>query len=132
VQHILESSVRRDGDNVRINAQLIEVSSQSRIWSREYNRETKNLLDVQAEITEEITSEIQTSLGTARTTVTSNKPGLTAQAYRAYDAYLKGLFFWNQRTVPAFQQAIRYFQESIDKDPNYALAYTGLANSYTL
>lgn len=132
VQHILEGSVRRDGDNVRINAQLIEVSSQSQVWSREYNRETTNLLEVQAEITEEIANEIQTSLGTAKTGVTASKPALTPQAYQAYDAYLKGLFFWNQRTVPAFQQAIRYFQESINKDPNDAPAYAGLANSYTL
>lgn len=132
VQHILEGSVRRDGENVRINAQLIEVSSQSRVWSREYNRETKNLMEVQAEITEEIANEIQTSLGTVKTGVTASKPALTPQAYQGYDAYLKGLFFWNQRTVPAFQQAIRYFKQSIDKDPNYAPAYAGLANSYTL
>lgn len=99
VQHILEGSVRRDGGNIRINAQLIEVSSQSRVWSREYNRETKNLLEVQAEITEEIANEIQTSLGTAKTGITASKPALTPQAYQAYDAYLKGLFFWNQRTV---------------------------------
>jgi TolB-like protein/DNA-binding winged helix-turn-helix (wHTH) protein/tetratricopeptide (TPR) repeat protein len=132
VQHILEGSVRRDGDNVRIDAQLIDVSSQSRVWSREYNRETKNLLGVQAEITEEIASEIQLSLGTAKAVAISSKAPFTPEAYKAYDSYLKGLFFWNQRTEPALQQAIRYFQEAIAKDPNFAPAYAGLANSYTL
>jgi tetratricopeptide (TPR) repeat protein len=111
---------------------LIEVSSQSRVWSREYNRETKNLMGVQAKITEEIANEIQFSLGTAKTGATAAKAPLTPQAYQAYDSYLKGLFFWNQRTEPAFRQAIRYFQEAIAKDPNYAPAYAGLANSYTL
>ncbi|MEQ1354384.1 MAG: winged helix-turn-helix domain-containing protein [Candidatus Acidiferrum sp.] len=132
VQHILEGSVRRDAGGVRINAQLIEVSSQSRVWSREYNRETTNLLGVQAEIAGEIANEIQVSLGTAKSGGTANKPALTRQEYQAYDAYLKGLYFWNQRTLPGFQQAIRYFQEAVAKDPEYAPAYAGLANSYSL
>jgi TolB-like protein/DNA-binding winged helix-turn-helix (wHTH) protein/tetratricopeptide (TPR) repeat protein len=132
VQQILEGSVRREAGGVRINAQLIEVSSQSRVWSREYNRETTNLLGVQVEIAEEIANEIQPSLGSPKTGATASKPTLTPRAYQAYDSYLKGLFFWNQRTTTGFQQAIHYFQEAIAKDPDYAPAYAGLANSYTL
>ena len=136
VQQILEGSVRREGSNVRINAQLIDPSSQARVWSREYNRETTNLLGVQAEIAEEIANEIQISLGSPRTSAmagtTASKPTLTPRAYQAYDSYLRGLFFWNQRTTAGFQQAIRCFEEAISKDPDYAPAYAGLANSYTL
>ncbi len=132
VQYLLEGSVRRDSAKVRINAQLIKIGSQTPLWAREYDRELANLLAVQAEIAHEISDEIQLTLGEQKLGPPEYRPTLTPQAYQAYDLYLKGLFFWNKRTVPGFQQAIENFQQAIARDANYAPAYAGLANSYTL
>jgi len=132
VQYVLEGSVRRDSEKVRINAELIEVGGQRQLWARQYDRELTNLLVVQAEIAREISQSIQLTLGGPERSESVRQPTLTPQAYQAYDLCLKGLYFWNKRNVPGFQQAIVYFQQAIAKDPNYAPAYAGLANSYAL
>jgi TolB-like protein/DNA-binding winged helix-turn-helix (wHTH) protein len=132
VQYVLEGSVRRDSDKVRINAELIEVAGQRQLWAQQYDRELTNLLVVQAEIAREISQSIQLTLGGPERSETVRQPTLTPQAYQAYDLCLKGLYFWNKRNVPGFQQATEYFQQAIAKDPNYAPAYAGLANSYAL
>jgi TolB-like protein/DNA-binding winged helix-turn-helix (wHTH) protein/Flp pilus assembly protein TadD len=132
VQYVLEGSVRRESEKVRINAELIEVGGERRLWAQEYDRELTNLLVVQSEIAREISDSIQITLGTPGRSEAITKPSLTPQAYQAYDLYLKGLYFWNKRSIPGFQQAVICFQEAIALDPNYAPAYAGLANSYTL
>jgi TolB-like protein/DNA-binding winged helix-turn-helix (wHTH) protein/Flp pilus assembly protein TadD len=132
VQYVLEGSVRRDSEKVRINAELIEVAGQRQLWAQQYDRELTNLLVVQAEIAREIADAIQLTLGNPERSERVSQPTLTPQAYQAYDLCLKGLYFWNKRTVPGLQQAIEYFQQAIAKDPNYAPAYAGLANSYAL
>jgi tetratricopeptide (TPR) repeat protein len=132
VQYVLEGSVRRDSQKVRINAELIEVGGQRQLWAQQYDRELSNLLVVQAEIAREISDSIQLTLGSPEHSETVRQPTLTPQAYRAYDLCLKGLYFSNKRNVPGFQHAIEYFQQAIAKDPNYAAAYAGLANSYAL
>jgi TolB-like protein/DNA-binding winged helix-turn-helix (wHTH) protein/tetratricopeptide (TPR) repeat protein len=132
VRYILEGSVRRNAGEVRINAQLIETGSQTPLWTKEYNRELTNLLGLQEEISHEISDEIQVTLGKPAASPPARKAALTPQAYQSYDLYLRGLFFWNKRTLPGFEQAIQYFQQAIAEDPNYAPAYAGLANSYTL
>jgi TolB-like protein/DNA-binding winged helix-turn-helix (wHTH) protein/Tfp pilus assembly protein PilF len=132
VQYVLEGSVRRDSQKVRINAELIEVRGQRQLWSQQYDRELTNLLVLQAEIAREISGSIQQTLGRPERSKTIRTPALTLQAYQAYDLCLKGLYFWNKRTALGLQQAIEYFQQAIAKDPNYAPAYAGLANSYAL
>ncbi len=132
VQYVLEGSVRREAEKVRINAELIEVGGQRSLWAQEYDRELTNLLVVQSEIAREISDSIRVTLGSPERNEAITKPSLTPQAYEAYDLYLKGLYFWNERSIPGFQQAIAYFQQAIAKDPDYAPAYAGLANSYTL
>jgi TolB-like protein/DNA-binding winged helix-turn-helix (wHTH) protein len=132
VQYVLEGSVRRDSHKVRINAELIEVAGQRQLWAQQYDRELTNLLVVQAEIAREISDSIQLTLGSPERSESVRQPTLTPQAYQAYDLCLKGLYFWNKRDVPGFQQAIESFQQAIAKDPNYAPAYAGLANSYAL
>jgi TolB-like protein/DNA-binding winged helix-turn-helix (wHTH) protein/Flp pilus assembly protein TadD len=132
VQYVLEGSVRRDSQKVRINAELIEVAGQRQLWAQQYDRELTNLLVVQAEIARELSGAIQLTLGNPERSESVRQPTLTPQAYQAYDLCLKGLYFWNKRTAPGFQQAIEYFQQAIAKDPNYAPAYAGLANSYAL
>ena len=131
VQYALEGSVRRDSNKVRITAQLIQIKDQSHIWARQYDRDLSNLLALQAEIAQEIGDEIQLTLGEHRRIDAARQSSMSPQAYEAYDLYLKGRFFWNKRAA-GFQQAIDYFQQAIAKDPNYARAYTGLADSYAL
>jgi TolB-like protein/DNA-binding winged helix-turn-helix (wHTH) protein/Tfp pilus assembly protein PilF len=132
VQYVLEGSVRRDGERVRITAQLIQMKDQTHLWARQYDREPKDVLVVQSEIAKQIAGEIQRSLGEHGPIAPIPQPTLSAEAFEAYNLYLKGQYFWNKRTVEGFQEAIGYFRQAIDKDPNYARAYAGLAASYTL
>jgi TolB-like protein/Tfp pilus assembly protein PilF len=133
VQYVLEGSVRRDADKVRISAQLIQMSDQTHLWARQYDRGMTSLLALQGEIAQEIADEIHLRLGGDHKQIaTDSKPTSSPSSYEAYDLYLKGRYFWNKRTVQGFQQAILYFQQAVAKDPNYARAYAGLADSYAL
>jgi TolB-like protein/DNA-binding winged helix-turn-helix (wHTH) protein/Tfp pilus assembly protein PilF len=132
VQYVLEGSLRRDADRVRITAQLIQMKDQTHLWAREYDRDTKDLLVVQSEIAKEISGEIQSALGERRPIADVSQPTLSPEAFEAYNLYLKGQYFWNQRTVKGFQEAIRYFHQATEKDSNYARAFAGLAASYAL
>jgi TolB-like protein/DNA-binding winged helix-turn-helix (wHTH) protein/Tfp pilus assembly protein PilF len=135
VQYVIEGSVRRDSERVRITAQLIQVKDQSHVWARQYDRDLGHLLELQGEIAREVANEIELSLGARRPLETaqqtaSRPPG--TESYEAYDLYLKGRYFWNKRTEDGFRQAADYFQQAIDKDPNYAQAYAGLADTFSL
>lgn len=132
VQYVLEGSVRRDVGRIRITAQLIQVRDQTHLWARQYDRETKDLLVLQSEIAREISDEIQTALGGRRPIAPILQPTLSPEAFEAYNLYLKGLYFWNKRTVEGFQEAIGYYHQAADKDPNYARAFAGLAATYAL
>ena len=132
VQYVLEGSVRRDSNRVRITAQLIQVKDQTHLWAQEYDRELKDLLVLQGEIAHKISDEIQVPLGDHKPIQPSGQAPLSAQSYEAYDLYLKGQYFWNKRTMEGFERAIDYFQQAIAKDPNYARAYAGLADCYAL
>jgi TolB-like protein/DNA-binding winged helix-turn-helix (wHTH) protein len=132
VQYLLEGGVRRDSDHVRITAQLIQVKDQTHLWARKYDRELSSLLVVQGEIAQEIADEIQLTLGDHRAQTPNAASSLSPQVYQAYDLYLKGQYFLSKRTVSGLQQAIEYFQQATTKDPNYARAYAGLADSYAL
>ncbi len=132
VQYVLEGSVRRDSDKVRITAQLIQVKDQTHIWARQYDRDLSDLLALQGEIAQEISDEIQLTLGDHKQIISPSQPSLSPQSYDAYDLYLKGRYFWNQRTSDGFHHAIDYFQQAVAKDPSYARAYAGLADSYAL
>jgi TolB-like protein/DNA-binding winged helix-turn-helix (wHTH) protein len=132
IRYVLEGSVRREAGKVRITAQLIQVRDQTHLWARQYDRAPKDLLPLQSEITREISDEIQLTLGDRKLIETSPEPPSSHHSYEAYDLYLKGQYFWNKRTVVGFQRAIDYFQQAIDKDPGYARAYAGLADSYAL
>jgi TolB-like protein/Tfp pilus assembly protein PilF len=132
VQYVLEGSVMRDANKVRITAQLIRMTDQTHLWARQFDREPKDLLGLQSEIAREISDEIQNALGNNKPTAPVVPPILSPQAYEAYDLYLKGLYFLNKRTVEGFQQAISQFQQATAKDPGCARAYAGLADSYAL
>jgi TolB-like protein/DNA-binding winged helix-turn-helix (wHTH) protein len=130
VQYVIEGSLRRDADRLRISVQFIQVRDQSHLWAREYDRELTGLLSVEAEIAQEVADEIQLTLGKHEPTPLRRTETGT-HSYEAYDFYLRGMYFWNKRWA-GFNQAADYFQRAIDKDPNYARAYAGLANTYAL
>jgi len=135
VQYVIEGSVRRDAGRVRISAQLIQVKDQTHVWARQYDREVKDLLALQAEIAREITDEISLTLGDPHRFDSARDPASSSAAatsYETYDLYLKGRYCWNKRTMAGFQEAARYFQQAIAKDPGYAQAYAGLADTYGL
>jgi len=133
VQYVLEGSVRRESDKVRITAQLIQIKDQTHLWSREYDRELSHLLLLQDEIAKEVADEIRPTLvDTQKRPDTIRPPSLSPSQYQAYDLYLKGEYFFNKRTIQGFEQAIDYFQQAAAKDPTYARAYAGIADCYAL
>lgn len=134
VQYVIEGSVRRDAERVRITAQLIQVKDQSHLWAREYDRDLGHLLQMQEEIAGDVANEIEFSLSGQRRIQASPPAKVTAppKSYEAYDLYLKGRYFWNKRTPEGFRQAADYFQQAIEKDPNDARAYAGLADTFGL
>ena len=133
VQYVLEGSVRRDADRVRVTTQLIRMSDQTHVWSHEYDRDLSSLLQLQGEIAREATDEIQSILG-ARRSAGSDRAAtpVIPKSYEAYDLYLRGRYFWNKRTIEGFQRAVEFFERAIAKDPGYARAHAGLADTYAL
>lgn len=127
VQYVLEGSVRRAADRVRVTAQLIQVKDQTHVWARDYDRRLTDFLSVQSEIAQEIADSIQISLSGAAPASPAGPSN-----YEAYDLYLRGLYAWNKRTPEALRQSVTYFQGAIDKDPQFARAYAGLADAYGL
>ena len=126
---VLEGSVRREGDRLRISAQLINVADGYHLWSHVYDRELKNIFALEEELARSIAQAlkpklVQTGSGPLVKPTTTN--------LAAHDLYLKGRYFWNKRTVEALTKALGYFQQAIEQDPGYALAYVGLADSTVL
>ena len=133
VQYLVEGSVRREADTVRVSAQLIQVKDQTHVWARQYDRKLTNVLAIQAEIAAEIANQIQLTFHpVGADTVGSSRQALSSATYQAYDLTLKGRYFFNKRTTEGFEQAIQSFQQAIAADPDYAPAYAGLAQSYAL
>ena len=129
VQYVLEGSVRRESERVRITAQLIHVKDQTHVWAREYDREWKDLLPLEGEVAHEIAQEIQLTFDGHKQT---GREAVVPESFEAYDLYLKGLYFFNKRTPADLQEAIQYFQQATAKDPSYARAYAGLAKGYAI
>ena len=131
-QYVLQGSVRRGSDRLRVTAELIQTRDQTHAWSRQYDRELTNLLVLQGEIAQEIADEIQLTLGDRHRPITADRKPALSPSYEAYDLYLKGRYFWNKRTKDGFLHAADYFEQSIAKDPNYAKPYAGLADTFAL
>jgi TolB-like protein/Tol biopolymer transport system component/Tfp pilus assembly protein PilF len=128
VNTVLEGSVRKSGNRLRITAQLVSASDGFHIWSGQYDRELSDIFAVQEEITLAIVDSLKLKLlEDQRTNVLRRYTENT----QAYSLYLRGRFSWNKRTTEDVIRAIRYFEEAIDLDPNYALAYTGIADCYS-
>jgi TolB-like protein/DNA-binding winged helix-turn-helix (wHTH) protein len=131
-QYILEGSVRRDAGNVRITAQLVRASDQAHVWAREYDRRLTSVLALQGEIATTIADEIRSLLGERPVAAAAQQAEVAPEHYAAYDLYLRGRYFWNQRSREGFEKALDLFQQAIAKDARYAPAYAGLADTYSM
>ena len=129
--HLLEGSLRRAGSRIRIAVQLIDARSQSHLWAEQYERDAKDLLTLQREIAEDISRQITTSLGVARSNVNADTRRHSTIA-EAYEHYLRGRYHWGKDKAEDFEKATEHFRRAIELDPSYALAYSGLADTYTL
>jgi TolB-like protein/DNA-binding winged helix-turn-helix (wHTH) protein/Tfp pilus assembly protein PilF len=129
VDAVVEGTVLRSGEQVRITAQLIEASSDKHLWSQSYEGELRDTLALQSKVAGAIADQIRINLNpqerAALKTVRTVKPN-------AYESYLKGRYFWNKRTADGLKVALAYFNQAIDEDPNYAPAHSGLADTYAL
>jgi len=129
VDTVLEGSIRRAGDRVRITAQLIDVSTDSHLWSETYDREMKDVFAIQDDIAHSITDALEMALSPKERRAIQNVATSNA---KAYDFYLRGRSYMYTKTRRDFENAIRMFQQAIDLDSKYALAYAGIADAYSL
>lgn len=129
VQAVVEGSVLRDGDRVRITAQLIRVPADEHLWAHSYEGSFRDTLALQSEVSQAIAAQIRATLSSQEKAALSTSKVVDADAY---EAYLKGRYFWNKRDAAGLKKAIDYFQRAIAVDPGYAPAYAGLADAYSL
>ncbi len=129
VDAVVEGSLLRSGDRIRITAQLIHAGDDRHLWAQSYEGDIQNALSLQAAVAEAITNEVRLSLSQAERTRLHVARNYNPQAY---DLYLRGRYAFRRRNVEAFHQAMGYYEQAAAIDPNFPLAYTGLADCYTL
>src|SRR4029450_4893844 len=129
VANILEGSVQKAADHVRVNVQLINALTEEHLWADTYDRKLTDIFAVESEIAKSIADTLNAKLTGAEARAIAKHP---TENPEAHELYLKGRFFWNKRTGTDLKTAIQYFNQAIEKDPNYALAYAGLADAYAL
>jgi tetratricopeptide (TPR) repeat protein len=124
---VLEGSVRKVGEKLRVTAQLINVSDGYHLWSKDYDGDVKDILTFQSNVAEQVVQALQVQLGTEAARALSKKPTENAEAYRLY---LLGRYHFAKFTRAGWTNAIHYFEQALQIDPTYALAYCGLADTY--
>jgi TolB-like protein/DNA-binding winged helix-turn-helix (wHTH) protein/Tfp pilus assembly protein PilF len=129
VDGVVEGTVVRLGDRVRIRTQLIYAPSDQHLWAEAYERDVKDVLALQANLAEDIATEIRLKLTAQQQ---AQLAALHSVDPKAHELYLKGRYFWNKRNEAGFAKAVEYFQQAITTDPTYAEAYAGLADTYAL
>jgi TolB-like protein/Flp pilus assembly protein TadD len=129
VANILEGSVQRSADQVRVNVQLIKGATGAHLWADTFDRKLTDIFAVESDIATTIAKTLQAKLTGSEKTAIGKRPTANAEAY---ELYLKARFFWNKRTGADLRTAIAYFNQALGKDPSYALTYAGLADSYGL
>jgi TolB-like protein len=127
VAHVLEGSVQKAADEVRVNVQLINAQSDSHLWADKFDRKLTDIFAVESEIAAKIADILQAKLTGAEQRAISSRP---TQNSEAHQLYLRGRFYWNKWLGPEFDKSRQYYQQAIELDPNYALAYAGLADFY--
>jgi serine/threonine protein kinase/tetratricopeptide (TPR) repeat protein len=127
VDGVIEGSVERSGDKVRITAQLIHAPTDAHLWAESYERDLRDILSLQADVARDIAGKVKGNLTPQeRAQLTVSRPVNPP----AYEAYLKGRYYHSKTSTDGFEQALKYFQQAIELDPDYAAAYVGLADSY--
>jgi TolB-like protein/DNA-binding winged helix-turn-helix (wHTH) protein/Tfp pilus assembly protein PilF len=129
VDAVVEGTVLRSGNQVRITAQLIEASTDKHLWSQSYEGELRDTLALQQRVAAAIADQIRINLTPQEQAVLKSAKAINPEAY---ESYLKGRYFWNKRTADGLKVALAYFNEAIEEDPKYAQAYSGLADTYAL
>ena len=129
VRAVLTGRMMRSGDSLRIGTELVDVATGSQLWGAQYDRKSGDIFAVQDEISSEISGKLRLQLTRAEKKSLTRRHTEDVEAYRLY---LKGRHHWNRWTEEGFYKAIEYFQQAVGRDPSYALAYTGLADSYVL
>jgi len=129
VNYIIEGSVRRDNDDVRITAQLIRATRDENLWSQAYNRQFDDVFAIQQEIATSIADRLAITLAPEDEERLAREPTDSTEAYKLY---LQGRLHWNKRTNEGFRTALDYFQQAIEADPDFAKAHAGIADSYSL
>ena len=129
VSAVVTGRVTQRGDSLLVSAELTDTRTNRSLWSEQYDRKLSDALAVQREIAGEISSRLREHLTGAQKTKISNSGTSDPEAYQLY---LKGRYYWDKRTADALSKAKDYFQQAIEKDPNYALAYVGLAEYYAV
>jgi TolB-like protein/DNA-binding winged helix-turn-helix (wHTH) protein/Tfp pilus assembly protein PilF len=129
VDAVVEGTVLRSGDQVRITAQLIEASTDKHLWSQSYEGELRDTLALQNKVASAIADQIRINLNPQEKATLKNAKIVNPEAY---ESYLKGRYFWNKRTADSLKVALAYFSQAVDEDPKNAQAYSGLADTYAL
>jgi TolB-like protein/DNA-binding winged helix-turn-helix (wHTH) protein/Flp pilus assembly protein TadD len=129
VDAVVEGTVLRSGDQVRITAQLIEASTDKHLWSQSYEGELRDTLALQNRVASAIADQIRINLTPREQAALKSAKAVNPEAYQSY---LKGRYFWNKRTADGLKAALAYFNQAIEEDPKYAQAYSGLADTYAL
>jgi TolB-like protein/Flp pilus assembly protein TadD len=129
IANVLEGSVQKASDRVRVNVQLISAANNAHLWAESFDRKLTDIFAVESEIANTIAEKLQARLTGSEKHAIDTRP---TEDPMAYQLYLKGRYFWNKRTANDFKTAITYFQQAIEKDPAFALAYAGLADVYVL
>src|SRR5438132_3373917 len=129
VANVLEGSVQRTADRVHVNVQLIKAASDVHLWAEAYDRKLTDIFAVESEIAKTIAETLQAKLTGSEQHAIAAQP--TAD-FEAHQLYLKGRYLWNRRTGENLKKALPYFQQAAEKDPNYALAYAGIADTYSV
>jgi TolB-like protein/tetratricopeptide (TPR) repeat protein len=129
VAHILEGTVQRVAEKVRVSVQLINVSNEAHLWAETYDRKLTDIFAVESEIAKTIADTLQVKLSDPERHAITARP---TESTEAYQLYLRGRYFWNKRTGADLKKAVDYFNQAIGKDLNFALAYAGLADAYVL
>jgi TolB-like protein/Tfp pilus assembly protein PilF len=128
VQTVLMGRVRQLGDTLNIQVDLVDATTGAQIWGTEYERKLSDLLSIKQTIAHEVTDQLRLKLSGAEEQRLTKRDATNSEAYQFY---LRGRFYWNKRTAEGMKKAVEQFQQAIEKDPSYALAYAGLADAYS-
>ena len=126
VANVLQGSVQRSADEVRVNVQLVKGETDTHLWADTFDRKMTDVFQIESDIAKTIAEKLQAKLTGSEERAISGEPTANSQAY---ELYLKGRYIWNRRTAENLEKALSYFEQAAEKDPNYALAYVGIADT---